>query len=507
MPLVAIITAGLGELGGAAAAATAAGAAGTAAGMGAGLGALGAGAAGAGALGALEAGIGMGSLMAGFNPLAYLASSGLGGALPAAAGDLALSSAVPVAAESIATQAATTQSIQEALARQAAEQTAKQASLGFQGYNPEQLLAANTKAIAPNVITKAAPNLVGREQVLNMFKEELGGSTPTFQGVPQGSPEAWSKWATSDAAKVATAGDAEAYANAATRMAEANSPLAQQPPLQTPIVKGENALSNFINFMKSPSLKGAEDYVKEHPYATGMGAYALYNALQKKPEPQKPVSLIRPYDFQSQQNPAAYAPTASTAERNYFNNQMVARTPYLAPGPEYAKAAGGIVALGVGGPVETMSAMNAVGDNQMYPQSQLQTSDYSNPMVQRPVASNVIKSAVDVNVDPYTGEQKMAGGGLSDLGGYSDGGRLLKGPGDGVSDSIPAVIGDRQPARLADGEFVVPARIVSELGNGSTEAGAKKLYAMMDRVQRARSKSVGKDRVAVDSKADKHLPA
>jgi hypothetical protein len=93
------------------------------------------------------------------------------------------------------------------------------------------------------------------------------------------------------------------------------------------------------------------------------------------------------------------------------------------------------------------------------------------------------------------------------LGDYSDGGRLLKGPGDGVSDDIPAQIGARQPARLADGEFVVPARIVSELGNGSTDAGAKRLYAMMDRVQRNRTKSVGKGKVAVDSKAYRHLPA
>jgi hypothetical protein len=101
-----------------------------------------------------------------------------------------------------------------------------------------------------------------------------------------------------------------------------------------------------------------------------------------------------------------------------------------------------------------------------------------------------------------------ARGGMSHLGGYSDGGRLLKGPGDGVSDSIPASIGKhRQPARLADGEFVVPARIVSELGNGSTEAGARKLYAMMDRIQKARSKTVGKNRVATNSRADKHLPA
>jgi len=100
------------------------------------------------------------------------------------------------------------------------------------------------------------------------------------------------------------------------------------------------------------------------------------------------------------------------------------------------------------------------------------------------------------------------GGGLGSLGSYSDGGRLLKGPGDGVSDSIPATIGNKQqPARLADGEFVIPARIVSELGNGSTDAGAKKLYAMMDRVQRARGKTTGKNKVAANSRSDKYLPA
>jgi len=113
------------------------------------------------------------------------------------------------------------------------------------------------------------------------------------------------------------------------------------------------------------------------------------------------------------------------------------------------------------------------------------------------------------NVDDYT--KKGISAALPNhynLGGYSDGGRLLRGPGDGVSDSIPATIGQkRQPARLADGEFVVPARIVSELGNGSTEAGARKLYAMMDRIQSARRKTVGKGKVARNTRADKYLPA
>jgi hypothetical protein len=95
------------------------------------------------------------------------------------------------------------------------------------------------------------------------------------------------------------------------------------------------------------------------------------------------------------------------------------------------------------------------------------------------------------------------GGGISTLGGYSDGGRLLKGPGDGMSDNIPAQIGRKQPARLADGEFVVPADVVSHLGNGSTDAGAKQLYKMMDRIRSART---GRKAQGKQIKADKFLP-
>lgn len=123
-------------------------------------------------------------------------------------------------------------------------------------------------------------------------------------------------------------------------------------------------------------------------------------------------------------------------------------------------------------------------------------------------------AASDAAASADAGAANWAKGGITalaqggaNLGDYSDGGRLLRGPGDGVSDSIPARIGNKQPARLADGEFVIPARIVSELGNGSTEAGARQLYAMMDRIQKARKKSIGKDNVAANSRAAKHLPA
>jgi hypothetical protein len=97
-----------------------------------------------------------------------------------------------------------------------------------------------------------------------------------------------------------------------------------------------------------------------------------------------------------------------------------------------------------------------------------------------------------------------AKGGIASLGGYSDGGRMLRGPGDGMSDSIPGVIGSKQPARLADGEFVVPADVVSHLGNGSTDAGARKLYAMMDKVRRART---GKKKQAPAVKTSRYMPA
>ena len=100
--------------------------------------------------------------------------------------------------------------------------------------------------------------------------------------------------------------------------------------------------------------------------------------------------------------------------------------------------------------------------------------------------------------------QPMAAGGMTSLGGYSDGGRMLKGPGDGMSDDIPGVIGNKQPARLADGEFVVPADVVSHLGNGSTDAGAKRLYAMMDQVRKART---GTKKQGKQIKAQKYLPA
>ena len=131
------------------------------------------------------------------------------------------------------------------------------------------------------------------------------------------------------------------------------------------------------------------------------------------------------------------------------------------------------------------------------------------PMMQQQPMGQPAGQVMGQTITPPT--QNAANGGMmrDNLGSYSHGGiaGLTRGPGDGVSDSIPAQIGDsgKQPARLADGEFVIPSRIVSELGNGSTEAGAKALQAMVDRIQTRRSKTVGKGKVAVNSRARKEL--
>lgn len=129
-------------------------------------------------------------------------------------------------------------------------------------------------------------------------------------------------------------------------------------------------------------------------------------------------------------------------------------------------------------------------ENQFYPGANIASGGASGAP-QAPSAMDVV-GGYDQKIDQYTGEPvRMAGGGLASLGTYAAGGKLLQGPGDGMSDSIPAVIGGAKPQRaaLAQGEFVIPADVVSHLGNGSTDAGSKRLYTMMDKIRHARTGS------------------
>ena len=97
-------------------------------------------------------------------------------------------------------------------------------------------------------------------------------------------------------------------------------------------------------------------------------------------------------------------------------------------------------------------------------------------------------------------EVKMAGGGIAEL----SKGRYLGGATDGMADKVPANIDGQQEARLSHGEFVVPADVVSHLGNGNSDAGAKSLYSMMDRIRKART---GNKKQGKKINARKMLPA
>jgi hypothetical protein len=240
----------------------------------------------------------------------------------------------------------------------------------------------------------------------------------------------------------------------------------------------------------------------------------------------------------------------STFDPSKFRRSEPTYAPESVYRPEYrdytTAAEGGIMRLANGGPVERMSQMNTAMNPQggLYPQGMIDKTQYATP-TQRPVSAElmmdapayersnpmlmneggiaqVLESAKAQGLSPEMYQniygrgnaiiemekrlkegKSMASGGISSLGGYSDGGRMLKGPGDGMSDSIPGVIAGKQPARLADGEFVVPADVVSHLGNGSTDAGAKQLYAMMDKVRKART---GKKKQAPAVKANRYMP-
>jgi hypothetical protein len=231
---------------------------------------------------------------------------------------------------------------------------------------------------------------------------------------------------------------------------------------------------------------------------------AIMDAMQPDMRtPEDSDQMIRPYKYAyNQQTPqnmigSKYTPGQDTSERMWFQPEYTALEPYKA-------AQGGLMAFAAGGmPVEQMSRANSVGQNTGYPMADVNKAAYATPW-QTPVGQNVVQGAADTGVNPMTGEMNFAAGGISNLGSYSDGGRLLKGPGDGMSDSIPAKIGSKQPARLADGEFVVPADVVSHLGNGSTDAGAKQLYKMMDRI---RAQRTGKKKQAPEVNPKKALPA
>jgi hypothetical protein len=121
-------------------------------------------------------------------------------------------------------------------------------------------------------------------------------------------------------------------------------------------------------------------------------------------------------------------------------------------------------------------------------------------LARRTLGRVVVKSGGQINL-AKGGMTYMEGGGTTDVTGEP---RMVQGTGDGMSDSVPATIEGVQEARLANDEFVIPADVVADIGNGSSNAGAKKLYNMMDRIRKARH---GTTKQPPEIRAERLMPA
>jgi hypothetical protein len=298
--------------------------------------------------------------------------------------------------------------------------------------------------------------------------------------------------------------------------------------------------SNYIDSLRSPGfMDGVSSFAKEYKTplmmaGTSLGLRALMDADSRRygiPGTEKYTGPLSKFSY----NPSNYQPDI-----------VKPPAPYR---PQYAG----------GGPVEQMSNNSMMGVNTMYPMANISTSSYGTPdqMAEGGIArlagggifgeiSNTLgdigsgayqlvqnlgqgrvslgrpdhgdsyqpddysknsytydpnKYKTYTAPNPNTYQAQYAGGGIAQL---AVGGKLLRGQGDGMSDSIKANISGKREARLADGEFVVPADVVSHLGNGSTDAGAKQLYSMMDKVRQAR---VGSKKQGKQINPMKYMPA
>lgn len=287
----------------------------------------------------------------------------------------------------------------------------------------------------------------------------------------------------------------------------------QAPDIITPTSAG-SGLPGIPDAIKNLTLKDAKEAAQLAALGTtAYGAYGAYQEKEKAEEEQKRLSeeqqtkeaetkgfaesVLREYPLQfsslTAEDVRRYGLAAGGAIRPDFDDEGDDRE-----SPEYA----------FGGTVKNLKTS-------FKGLSQGVRNAFSSAL---PTAKAAPATAGIASVIPYTGPyniaKKYAGRSYAGLDaedvralGLAKGGalapRFLSGAGDGMSDSIPARIGGTQEARLADGEFVIPADVVSHIGNGSSKAGAKKLYAMMDRVRRART---GKTRQAPEINAKRLLP-
>lgn len=217
----------------------------------------------------------------------------------------------------------------------------------------------------------------------------------------------------------------------------------------------------YDRFTAPSTLTDAEKAAKNKQSADAMKGYADYKAAEAKKlttRPAMPTNFL--HDYMQQQH-----------------------THEIAPAAKYA--AGGLSELAAQQQQPGMLGMQGTPDGTQGP-----------PISQDGYGLGRLNSMA-MNQGNAQGQNPNGNYAGFAKGGYLDGG------GDGMSDSIPASIEGKQPAALADGEFVIPADVVSHLGNGSTKAGAKRLYHMLDQIRKART---GHTKQGKQIDANKFLP-
>ena len=236
--------------------------------------------------------------------------------------------------------------------------------------------------------------------------------------------------------------------------------------------------ADAFNSLKNTFMKDGKVDWRSVAGAAG-GLYGLYQANK----PQEKVGYqgkIPEYTAVRERVPMTYDPTrrAGSSGQQYFTAPSFAKK-----GDTTATDAARATALEQATALASANATNPA--RQTLPAATAVTSPAGGgtAVASRP-ASSVIQ---DLQVPTYTEENargmQYAAGGLASMAK----GRYLGGATDGMADKIPARIGGKQEARLSHGEFVIPADVVSHLGNGNSEAGAKRLYSMMDKIRTART--------------------
>lgn len=371
-----------------------------------------------------------------------------------------------------------------------------------------------------------APTLTSSQSAGTLGFTPNAVTSPSLTTVPAAAPTVDPSVITSTAPPPIEVSHLSSYTNpAGASLGETT--LAQVPPSSSGLTF-DNMSSNLARtkegFGKAfESGEAASEFLGSNKMNLAMSGAPLL--VQDQPEAPEEESYIRPYTLDIE-NVSDRPASARGVEDERLRYRYTAGTPYRA-------AQGGIIAFAEGGNTPDGQELNT-NPAMMMRRDQMQVPPlagildpnrlnnyYGSGSIPQGYAKGgelederkyrEVRKKIDRMDDPYTFAAYQSGRGLYDaaLQNFAEGGlsnipRFLSGGGDGMSDSIPATINNRQPARLADGEFVIPADVVSHLGNGSSKAGAKQLYAMMDRV---RTKRTGKKKQAPAVNPRKTMPA